>query len=376
MPCVCACTLPRWLSLNCEKSYCVQGRLGSFQAPGSGLLTQDVTKQWLSLGQGESAAGSFFALELKPKQADKGRSWLIKPSRVPLKSKLSRLRASRAAKVENKSTDRSNVDHETFFHGSKSSMKNAIKVGLNRQTRPVVGCFVGGDRVRVLNQTTSSTAIIASVLAREPLLKRLRAAQREFDCLEDDGVAFILATQKLAGLDIEALLGSRAVGSRLSAKAKKVAAVCRCPPGLLSAVDSNTRRAYRNMAISAIRTLDAPDLLDLLHNWLVALALDDVSIIISFARLLMPTCSRHQTQGHAGVLNMNNGESYAYELAVVDISPKPPSKLEQRIGREGELSRLAKVVLSRDHEVCSYHICNNGTATSISMQGRCVNMRM
>lgn len=193
--------------------------------------------------------------------------------------------------------------------------------------------------------TSSIAAVVASVLEREPVLKRLRAAQQELDCLDVDGVAVILASRKLVDFDIEALLGCRAVGSKLSAKAKAVAEICRCPPGLFSVVDPKVRQACRKLALSAIGTLDPPDLLDLLHNWLVALALDDVSLVVTATRLMLPTSARHQTPSQMGIVTIKTGEAYAYAIALIDVSPKSPSKLIDKAKREADLTQRASAVL-------------------------------
>ena len=47
---------------------------------------QDVTRNWLPLGPGKKVTGGTFAVELKPKQADKARSWLIDPLKASIKA--------------------------------------------------------------------------------------------------------------------------------------------------------------------------------------------------------------------------------------------------------------------------------------------------
>jgi hypothetical protein len=306
---------------------------------------QDVTQNWLPLGQGKKVTGGTFAVELKPKQADKARSWLIDPLNASIKAQFSRFLITQAAKLGENSAHASNSDHEVLFSGNKASIEKVIKVSLSRQVGPVIGCFVEGDRVPTFAPTSSIAAVVASVLEREPVLKRLRAAQQELDCLDVDGVAVILGSRKLVDFDIEALLGCRSVGSKLSAKAKAVAEICRCPPGLFSVVDPKVRQAYRKLALSAIGTLDPPDLLDLLHNWLVALALDDVSLVVTATRLMLPTSARHQTPSQMGIVTIKTGEVYAYAIALIDVCPKPSSKLIDKAKREAGLLQHASAVL-------------------------------
>tara|TARA_B100000609_G_scaffold31453_1_gene22501 strand:- start:1162 stop:2430 length:1269 start_codon:yes stop_codon:yes gene_type:complete len=335
MPRVCRSVLPKLLLTCFETSYALR----------SGLFVQDVTRNWLPLGPGKKVTGGTFAVELKPKQADKARSWLIDPLKASIKAQFSRFLITQAAKLGKSSAHASNSDHEVLFSGNKASIEKTIRVSFSRQVGPVIGCFVEGNRVPTFAPTSSIAAVVASVLEREPVLKRLRAAQQELDCLDVDGVAVILASRKLVDFDIEALLGCRAVGSKLSAKAKAVAEICRCPPGLFSVVDPKVRQACRKLALSAIGTLDPPDLLDLLHNWLVALALDDVSLVVTATRLMLPTSARHQTPSQMGIVTIKTGEAYAYAIALIDVSPKSPSKLIDKAKREADLTQRASAVL-------------------------------
>jgi hypothetical protein len=187
-----------------------------------------------------------------------------------------------------------------------------------------------------------AATIVASALAREPILRRLRVAQQAFDCLDIDGVAIILVAPRLVGLDVEAILEGRSVGTRLSPNADVAEKICRCPPGLLAVTGPKAREVHRKEAISTLHKLETTDLLDLLHNWLIALTLDDVSIIVSAMKLIIPVPPRRQSCRHMGVVRLDDNSAYAYAVAVVDTGPKPPLKLRRKV--ENEPTLVAKAI--------------------------------
>ena len=79
--------------------------------------------------------------------------------------------------------------------------------------------------------------------------------------------------------------------------------------------------------------------------WLVALALDDVSLVVTATRLMLPTSARHQTPSQMGIVTIKTGEAYAYAIALIDVSPKSPSKLIDKAKREADLTQRASAVL-------------------------------
>jgi len=302
-----------------------------FCSPSVGLLTPDVTQRWLALRLGDETVGASFAVELKPKQAGKTRSWLIEPSRALLKSEFSRIRITRAAKGGfARAMATFDSDYHALFDNHRKSMRQTIESGLRHQAGPVVGCFIQGERVSVHDQPSLVAAVVTGALGQEQILQRLQTAQKEFDCLDVDGIGILLAAPQLANLDIKTLLACRSVGSKLSEKAKAAARLCCCPPGVFLKMTPNAREECREKAVYAINKLDVADLVDLLHNWLIALMLDDVSIIVSAARLESPVSCRSQTQDHAGVVRLSASESYVYAIAVVDACPKSISKLKEK----------------------------------------------
>jgi len=327
-------TVPLLLARNCETCYQSEGQAGPFLAPNIGLIAPDVTQQWLPLGSDEAARGGCFSIELKPKQAEKVRSWLVDPSRASFKSQFVRVGITRAATEGRKPAPALDADYEGLFSGELKSVRRVIKASLGQQSGPVISCFLEGDRTRVPANPSRAATIVACALARESILRRLRVAQQAFDCLDIDGVAIALAAPTLVSVDVEALLEYRSAGVRLSPTAETAEKVCRCSPGKLAATKPKAREVHREEAISTLYRLEMPDLLNLLHNWLVALTLDDISIIISAMKLTIPVPSRRQTCRQMGVIRLDEKTAYAYSIAVVDAGPKSSSKLRKKIKNE------------------------------------------
>jgi hypothetical protein len=313
--------------------------------PSMGLVAPDATQQWLPLGLGETVRGVCLAVEIKAKQAENVRSWLVDPSSASFKAKFTRIRITRAATKGKKPAPAPDADYKALFSGEMKSMWRVIKAGLGKQSGPVVSCFLEGKRVRAPSNPSRVAAIAAFALAREPILRRLRVAQQAFDCLDIDGVAIVLAAPQLVGLDVEIILGCRPVGSRLSRKAEEAEKKCRCPPGLLTVTGPQTRQMYRKEAISSLYRLETTDLLDLLNNWLVSLSLDDVSIIVSAMKLMAAVPPRRQTCRKMGVVKLDDKSTYAYAVAVIDAGPKPPFKLGTKSEDEPAVVARAKAAL-------------------------------
>lgn len=288
-----------------------------------------MTQRWLSLQSGERIIGTSFGVELKPKRAQKVRSWLIERPRTVLQSKFSRIRITRAAKGGQKAKSTCDSNYQAIFDCQNGFLRHAIETGLYHQTGPVIGCFLDGERVETPSNPSLVASIVTRAIAQEQILQRLQTAQEEFDCLEADGVAIVLAAPQLAHLDIEALLASRNAASKLSAKAQVAMSHCCRRPSLLSEATPNARELFREKAMSAIGDLDATDLVDLLHHWLIASVLDDLSIIVSAVELRHLVAARSQTVEQAGVVKMPGG-AYAYTIAVVDTRPKSTLKLKQK----------------------------------------------
>lgn len=339
--------VPKSTALACETCYKGRGRLRHYSAPSIGVRTPDVTRRWLPLGSGELATGAHFAVELKLKHAHKVRSWLIEPSRVLLKARIPRIQITRAEK-EYKLKPRCDSEYQAFFISEENSMKRAVEVGLSHPTGPVVGYFREGHRAHRPVNPSRVAAIVATALANEQILKRLKSAQKTFDYLDVDGVAIILATSQLADRDIEALLQRRLVGRRLSARAEAVTNICRCSPRVLIEAVPEVCEAHREKAICAIFNLNISELVDLLYDWLVALVLDDLSIIVSAAKLTRPAQSRSQTADLVGVVEISTGKCYAYTIAMVDTRPKMPSKIKAKVqSEEGIMNRVIEKLKSK-----------------------------
>jgi len=75
------------LARDCEAFYQSERQANTFDIPSVGLVAPDATQQWLPLGLGETVRGVCFAVEIKAKQAENVRSWLVDPSRASFKAK-------------------------------------------------------------------------------------------------------------------------------------------------------------------------------------------------------------------------------------------------------------------------------------------------
>lgn len=347
--------MPRSVAQGFEDTYQVFGSVPLYFAPRIGVVAPDATQAWLPLGPGEPLVGPCFAVEVKPKQAEKVRSWLVEPSWAAFKSRFSRIHIARAARgvVRPQSDDH----YRALFSGDQLCMQHAINASLDHQTGPVISCFVGGARIMAPTNASNISTVVAAILAREPLLHRLKAAQQTLDFLDIDGVAIVLAAPALHDLDVEdIILGRRSIPGRLSQRAEFVASICRCTPGFLAATGPGAREIRRNIAIAAIQALHAPDLLDLLHHWLVALSLDDVSIVVSASRLTSAKLQaepRLQASSHSGIIQLSEDEAYAYAIAVVDAGLKPASKLWEKCRNERIVVETAGSVLDNPPSTAS-----------------------
>ena len=97
--------------------------------------------------------------------------------------------------------------------------------------------------------------------------------------------------------------------------------------------------------IATLFKLSPQELLELLCVWLVALTLDDISVIVSTTRLTGPTKLRHQLPNLAGVLRTKENELHAYTVAIVDTGPKPTSKIKSKAEKEPKMIAHAKLAL-------------------------------
>lgn len=319
-------------------------------APRVGFVIPDATFVWLPLHRGDVIEGPCMTMELKPKQAEKARSWLLDPGNASFKAFFTRIEISRAASRGKKPQPAPESCYRGLFSGDPDAIYHAIIASVDYQTGPVVNCFLDGMRVASLPQHLNLPSIVAAALIREPVLRRLRVAQQTLDCLDIDGVAIALAAPHFTGLDLQILLNCQSCASRLSSDAEAVASFCRCPPGLLARTQTNNRRARRNQLIAALYKLSPKQLLELLYSWLVALTMDDISIIVSTTRIQASAKQRHQSSDLAGVLRISQNDVYAYTIAVVDVGPKPTSKVIVKAHNESATIARAKLVLAEERK--------------------------
>ena len=347
MPCAFVSVVPESMVQSFETVYQSHGASPPLLSPSIGLVIPDATQTWLPLGADEFVQGPCFAVEIKPKQGERTRSWLVEAKRASFKSQFSRICITRAA-VETKPPPAPDENYQALFSGDMASMQHAIHASLNNQTGPVIAYFMKGTRIKAPTNALLVSKVVAAILAREPLLQRLRAAQQALDCLDIDGVASLLAAPGLVGLDVDGILSCRSNPARLSPEAEAVASICRCNPGHLAASRPQTRQTHRKTSIAALQKLSKTDSMDLVKNWLNALMLDDASIIVSASRLASAKRGakpRLQTCDVTGVIQLSKNETYTYAVAILDTGPKPASKVKVKCKNEWGIIKRAELAL-------------------------------
>jgi hypothetical protein len=99
---------------------------------------------------------------------------------------------------------------------------------------------------------------------------------------------------------------------------------------------------------AASESASATDLAPL-RDWLLALTAADVSVMIALQRLEQPS-AEERTQPAASLapgtvqvpaaLAAGHATSFAYRVAVVDVQPKPPSKVREHFDLDTRLAAL------------------------------------
>ncbi|KAJ1454051.1 hypothetical protein M885DRAFT_618548 [Pelagophyceae sp. CCMP2097] len=339
------------------------------------MRVRDATRVWRPLPCGAFLVGSpRVAIEIKPKAADGARSWCIEGRFAELKARASRLDIVRAAAEHSKTTGGAASSYSNggvaaaskhrlsssrhhagsaFFSGDLAVLEAAVRGLVDDGTNGLCRGFLDGVQIADVAVLAGHSRAVAAILHREPLLANLRAAQRNFDCLDVDGVAFILAldgdAKEPEGMTDWAAMDWEAYWAEVLATPPSVVSAmhaCAAPAGALSKASAAERDARREAAHAALQALAPHERRSLLRRWLISLALDDVSLMVSFAKVSPAVAERLQTAAGAGVI-LVDGVALAYCVAALDVGPKPTFKLKSKARAEAALCANAAALGAR-----------------------------
>lgn len=177
---------------------------------------------------------------------------------------------------------------------------------------------------------------LAQILVEEPVLERVLALQRR-DVVDVEGAHL------LWGRLVAALGSSAAVEAEL---AQALTAPVPAPtPHLVDKLAWSWRGdgaipspQQQEVAASCVALLEHRETVNLLANWLLALAAADCSVMIALAQLDRPLPSRRlQAASSPGTLPCG----VAYEMGLTDVGPKPPYKAAFKFQQETEFCACA-----------------------------------
>lgn len=213
--------------------------------------------------------------------------------------------------------------------------------------------------------------VVVRVLLREPLLGRLRAVHARD--VRGSGAAAEAHSRALAALGAEALAarlarwppcadGAAAQEAETggAGAAVAVAAAAGAPAGVVAeGSEGPTERAAAGGAVRAPAdgATQVADEVAQLRAWLTALTAADVSLMLALRRAPaedgLPSHVQPSDGLSPGRVHAAGGEAFLYRLAVVDVQPKPLSKvaahaeLDRRIA---QMPPLARMCTERDGE--------------------------
>ena len=213
--------------------------------------------------------------------------------------------------------------------------------------------------------------VVVRVLLREPLLGRLRAVHARD--VRGSGAAAEAHSRALAALGAEALAarlarwppcadgaaGQEAETGGAGAEVA-VAVAAGAPAGAVAeGTEGATEQAAAEGAVRAPAdgATQAADEVAQLRSWLTALTAADVSLMLALRRAPAEDGRPSHVQPCHGLspgrVHAAGGEAFLYRLAVVDVQPKPLSKvaahaeLDRRIA---QMPPLARMCTERDGE--------------------------
>lgn len=300
-----------------------------------GIRMVDATS--LRISCPEAVSGPTVAFEVKPKACDRVRSWLVSEKHEKLKIQYSRLQIARAAR-KNRRID---ADHELLWSTRAHEVDRGLRSLLARsnERNHLWRLFVDGQpSSKDVDDLTR--AVVARVLTMEPLLRNLKKAQAKHDFLDVDGAIRIYNNLELYGKRCQ-----------FRQYTNHIETACRAPPGAFAAASPEERSERRRRATRVVDGLSKRQAIKALNRWLLSLALDDLSILVSFRVAQNPELKeRLQTTRRAGLCKAND-TFVAYAVSIVDIGPKPFEKIASKARTESRLCEDAILVLSSNEQM-------------------------
>lgn len=193
--------------------------------------------------------------------------------------------------------------------------------------------------------------LVGEVLAKEPLVSRLVAAQA-LDVLEVEGGGLVF--ERLVSLcggstdDALDLLESKEADPFA---AEDVAPALLLPQETLAALQAGSEvegmDSLYSKAVQRVEELSVDECIQLLRRYLIALGVMDCSVMMSLRAVPQSQATAGtaiQRGDAAGVLIMEDGRCLAYCVSVVDAGPKPPTKLRRKAKHEHKIWEFMKTL--------------------------------
>ena len=215
------------------------------------------------------------------------------------------------------------VRGELVFGGARGGARAALRDALRRW----FGAEGDGDSDDDAAAEARLLALVARILLREPLLRRLRAAHAR-DAL---GSQRALAAYERAA----ALLGGGAAG-----EAELVGRLSRWDEAHADAATGGDGGGGGDVA-EAVEEWSLERCVASLRDWLIALTASDASVMLAIAPL-GGTAEAERLQpdepARPGVVADAAGAAFGYRAALVDVLPKPPSKVRDHCEADRRLA--------------------------------------
>ena len=216
------------------------------------------------------------------------------------------------------------VRGELVFGGACGGARAALRDALRRW----FGAEGDGDSDDDAAAEARLLALVARILLREPLLRRLRAAHAR-DAL---GSKRALAAYERAA----ALLGGGAAG-----EAELVGRLSRWDEAHADAATGGDGGSGSAEVTEAVEEWSLERCVASLRDWLIALTASDASVMLAIAPL-GGTAEAERLQpdepARPGVVADAAGAAFGYRAALVDVLPKPPSKVRDHCEADRRLA--------------------------------------
>ncbi|CAN0069758.1 unnamed protein product [Scytosiphon promiscuus] len=335
------------------------------------------------------------AVEVKPKGAVMPVGTLVPPGNNRLKYRVARFDAQQRFKAQGKqswgSIDRPCLYHPREFYSgdakrAASTLKELMKTPQNKlraweNGNMLFGAGSGkghdeGAAEEALGKAVVEAGLagedgtpaealmdlVGEILAREPLVSRLVAAQA-LDVLEVEGggMVFDKLVSLCGGSTEEALnmledqesegFEAEPISDDLLVPAATLEALRAGSPLAAGGKDGGNIDELHAKGLLAVEKLSVEDCVQLLRRYIIALGVMDCSVMMSLVLAPAPApaataaedgdepaqSSSLQGKRAAGVFQTPDGRRVAYCVSVVDAGPKPPTKLSKKAKHEDEI---------------------------------------